>query len=731
MEACKSLRRAFAGSVAVTVLSGLIASAAHAQDASPKAAEESFSTDIVVTANRRSERLQDVPISVNVISNKNLSAAAISDSQLLASLVPGLSVYTTNLSQYYLRGVGTSGTSINTEQSVSTYLDGVYIYSTYSSLSLANLERVEVLRGPQGTLFGRNTTGGVIQGVTRNPLAEQSLEASIGYGNYRTLSGNFYGNAHLAPNLGAALSVDFKDQSRGYGYNSVRQVDIWKRNNVNVRGKLAFEATADTKITALAQYRRAKDSGTNYIPLPGTRGIDGVEGSSYGRFESRAGTPGLAIAKDFLGYIKVEQGLGNFANLTSITAYRDVKSYVEYDQDGTPVNVVTAEQDQKFHNFSQEFQLSSKGDGRLTWLLGAFYFNALAQADPITVTGAAAASAGGMVRYFRAQRTKSLAGFGQATYKLTPSTNLTAGVRYSDETQSLPKGLVTLLGPDPAPIVVPYPPVPLKDVDSSGWTWRLALDQKLSQDIMGYISWNHGSKAGGFSLITLAAPPGYKPEKLDAYEAGLKMELLDGTVRLNPALFLYKFKDIQFSVVTAGGSAVSNAAAATIKGLDIDAAVRISRHLQITGAFEYLDSKYDRFNNAIFYVPRAAPLGGTTQLIGQNASGKHLPYAPKTSGNIGFFYSVPLNSGEILLEGSARYVGGQFIGASNFFKIPSYTLVSGGIGWTSENKRFGVRIWGDNILNEKYDLPYSESGVGVFRNPGQPRTYGITLSTKL
>jgi iron complex outermembrane receptor protein len=588
-----------------------------------------------------------------------------------------------------------------------------------------------VLRGPQGTLFGRNTTGGVIQVVTRNPLAPPSLEATIGYGNYRTATGTFYGNAHIVPNLGISLSADFRHQGEGYGENTILQKDILWHNNVNVRGKIAFEPDPDTTITALVQYRRAKNTQTNYAPLSGTRGVDLVEGSTYGPFESRAGIVARYLVKDLTGYFRVEQGIGDFAKLTSITSYRKVDSNLLYDQDATTVFFVNAEQIQTFHNFSQEIQLSSRESGPLTWVVGGIYYNALAGSVPTVVTGAAA-GASGRVAYYRKQRTKSLAGFGQLTYGLTENTNLTAGLRYTDETQTIPSGLYTLLGLDPATATrLPWPPTPLADVDSSGWTWRLALDHHFTPDIMGYVSWNHGLKGGGFSLIATAASPGFRPERLDAYEAGLRMEFLDGGIRINPSVFLYKFKDIQFSIISSGASSVANAAAATIEGADLDAVFRITDRFRLNVAFEYLHSNYDSFPNAVYSVPRPAPLGGGVSLPNQDASGNTMLLAPKFSGNVGYSYTAPVAGGELLFDGSIRYVGSQFSGVSNLFKIPAYTLVTAGLGWTSADERIGARIWADNLFNKKYVFSIFESGaLGVFRNAGEPRTYGITLSTK-
>lgn len=725
--------------MSLMVASLALASSAHAQDAGPSAqaapqeADAQGVADIIVTANRRAERLQDVPVAVNVLTSAALAQTGITDTQNLASLVPGLSISKTNSSQYYLRGVGTSSSTVNSEQSVASYLDGVYVYTTYGSMSLANVDRVEVLRGPQGTLFGRNTTGGVIQAVTRDPLAAPSLDAMISYGNYKTLTGSFYANAHLSSNLGVSLSVDFRDQGEGYGRNTTRNEDTFFRNDVTARGKIAWEPTDNTKITALFQYRHQKDSGLNYIPIAGTRGLDRVDGNAYGRFENRGDAPALLKMDGYLGYVRMEQGLGDVATLTSISSYNKVNPTTAFDQDATPLDIAPGTQNIGFWNLSQEVQLASQGSGRLKWLVGAYYYNALAELTPARGTGSAAP--GGLVDRFRGQRTRSLSGFGQLSYEVLDGTTLTAGLRYTDEKQKLTSNSYTIIGQGASQVRVPFPPAPLDPVDSSGWTWRLALDHKFSRDIMGYVSWNRGLKGGGFTLVTLAAVPGYKPEQLDSYEAGLKMQFLGGRVRINPAAFLYKFKDIQYSVLTfvpgqGTNAAISNAAAATMAGFDLDASFKITSRLQLNAAFEYLHSNYDSFPNAVISRPNAAPAGGgVTSVV--DVTGNQLPYAPETSGSLGFIYKAPLAGGELIFDGTVRHIGDQFAAPSNGFKIPSYNLVGVGLGWTLADERFGVRVWGDNIFDTSYSLTTIESTIGFFRTPGAPRTYGVTLSTKL
>ncbi|WP_176594685.1 TonB-dependent receptor [Sphingobium sp. EM0848] len=726
MQSTRRIRRACKG--ACYVLPAMIATSwtvgAHAQAAAQQAGDQPIA-DIIVTAQRRAESVQNVPIAVSVLSNAALTASGATDSVALAGKVPSLSIPQNGAVQYFLRGVGTTGSSINSEQSVATYVDGVYIFSTWSAqVPLSSIERVEVLKGPQGTLFGRNTTGGVIQIVTRDPLADPTLQASVTYGNYDTTSASAYASTKLDDRLGVSLAVDFRNQGKGYGYNSVRKEDTMFRDDLSIQGKVVFEASENTKFTGFFWYDDGHTSGQNNQVMPGYRGLDGVL-SNYGKYETKANTPDSLNYKSYLAYGRIDQKLGDFADLVSITSYRRVDTLYRLDQDATPATVINATLDIPFRNFSQELQLVSAADGPFTWLVGAYYFHSSAKYDPITIAGAAAGAAG-VVRYYREQRTNSLAGFAQASYKITPDTTFTAGIRYTDETQKMPSGKTTLIGPDPNPTVLPFRP---DTQDSSGWTWRLALDHHFTRDIMGYISYNRGLKSGGFPLVTAANLPGYSPEKLDAYEVGLKTQFLGGRVRINAAAYLYKFKDIQVTRITDGGNVVANAAAATMKGLDVDLDVKVSDRFNVYAAMGYLDGRYDDYKTAVFYIPR--PTGGVTAVRDQDATGNRTIYSPKLSASGGMNYRIPTGSGDITLDGFVQFVDDQYVGPSNLFKLPAYATANASIGWTSANERFGIKLWARNITNSYYFVQVLESTPGIFRAPAPPRTWGVTLSTKM
>ena len=536
--------------------------------------------------------------------------------------------------------------------------------------------------------------------------------------------------------LGASLAVDFRNQGEGYGFNSVRNVRTMFRDDLSIQAKVAWEPTPNSKITGYFWFDRGKSSGYDTQALPGTRTLDGKE-NTFGRLEFRANTPNSLDFKSYLGYIRAEQKIGDFANLVSITSYRRIDTLYRLDQDTTPLTIVNATLNIPYRNFSQEVQLVSESSSPLTWLIGGYYFWSQARYNPITIAGSAA-GASGILREFREQRTHSYSGFAQATYALTPHTNFTAGIRYTSEKEKMPPK-TTLIGPDPNPTVLPFK---ADTQDSSGWTWRLALNQQFTPDIMGYVSYNRGLKSGGFPLVTTVNLPGYKPEKLNAYEVGLKTQFLGGRIRINAAAYLYKFKDIQVTVITTGGNAVGNAAAATMKGFDLDMDVKVSNRLSLSGAFGYLDGHYDDYKKAIYYIAKPAPAGGAVACnpgvtpvapcpVGQDASGNRTIYSPPLSASGTAIYRIPSRIGEFKFDSSVEFVDDQFIGPSNLYKLPERTLVNAGFGWTSNDTRFGIRVWVKNMFDKDYELQVLESTVGIFQSPAPPRTFGVTVSSHL
>jgi iron complex outermembrane recepter protein len=727
-----TVRIVLLGGVAFGILAASPCLAQAAPPSAEQAAQDSQSSglaDIIVTAQRTSQSLQKVPIAVTAVTAADLSARQITGSLDLENAVPNLSLATNGTSVTpFLRGVGSNQSNPNDEASVATYIDGVYIPSVTGNIFKFNsVERIEVLKGPQGTLFGRNATGGVIQIITRDPTQVPTLDLSISAGNYSTTEVSAYVAGGIASNLAADVAVSINRNGDGYGRDIKLGTDIFKSDQKAVRSKILWTPGANTEIRLTGDYSKLTSTIPEYQLAQGVVGADGV--TTYpGKRLTNTNFPNGASNEVYGASARIDQNLG-FARFVSISGYRHVTGLFTLDQDATPAPIVNATINQFAESFSQEFQLLAPKSSSIDWLLGAYYFNAKFAYDPLTIAGAAAAPLPQLDLY-GSQKTRSYSAYGQATVPILTDTKLTAGLRYTYENQDT-DGYVASGG-----VVFPRAPNPLCQGTSATncpqsqsinkLTWRVALDHNFSQAILGYISYNRGIKSGGFNMIN-AGTPGYRPEVLDAYELGFKTQFLDNRVRFNVAAFIYKYQDVQVFSITGGGAVLTtNAAAARIHGVDADLTVKASPYFTVSAGFGWLDGKYTNFPNATF-TP-SSPLLGPQRKV--DATGNDLIYAPKISGNISANYRIPTSVGDFNVSGTAQYRDKVFVSAANAFQIPSYTVVNGTIGWTSNDGRLGVSIWARNLLDEVYYSNRTEQALGYIQYLAPPRTVGGTLTFK-
>jgi iron complex outermembrane receptor protein len=698
--------------LAVSVL--LVGSERASADAPVEANRSDTIEEIVVTAQRRSESAQRVPIAIDVINGKSMISEGVVDTKDLQGKVPSLTISTAGPQLYFLRGIGTSGSSVNNEQSVATYIDGVYLYGAWgNTVPVNSVDRVEVLKGPQGTLFGRNTTGGVIQLVTKDPTEGTVLEANVGYANYQTTTADFYVADKLSPTFAFSLAGNYRNQAQGWGRDTTTGAETYWNNNKSIQAKGVWTPVDDTKVTGFFWYNNVASSGFLTQVYPGVTGADGAV-SHPGRYDSVDNSPNGEHTSSELGYIRLDQNLG-FANLASISAYRSLQSDFKYDYDSTALPIIIAELVQPVHDFSQEIQLLSPNSSKLKWLLGGYFFSGEAQYNPDSLEGLGVAPFSQILTYNK-QTIKSGSLFAQATAPLGDTTNLTVGARYTHETIRQIDSVTNLVG-------VTTFTNPDQETDSNGPTWRLALDHQFTDRILGYVSYNRGLKSGGFTLTGTTNQPAYHPEKLDAYETGLKSELFDQKLRLNVAVYFYKFKNIQ--VLEAGTPSIStvNAAGATMKGIDGDFQAKLSTNLTAYGSFGYLHGRYTSFPNALGYQ-----LSGASFTF--DASGQTTIYSPEWNGTLGLTQAFPTEIGAFALDGFVQTLTKQFAGPANVLTLPGYTSVNTSLGWTSVSGRYNARLWAKNLLDRHYLDNGLESGFGGFQVPGAPRTYGVSLGVK-
>ena len=730
--------------------------AAAADQTQPESPDTGLA-DIVVTAQRRAESAQDVPIAVAAFSGDQLTKVGMTSSADLASVIPGITINPTGVrSPIFLRGVGNNGTS--TSPSVLTFIDGVYQPFDSTGADFNNVRSIEVAKGPQGTLFGRNATGGVIQITTKNPFDWQGLDVQLGYANYDTYSAKLYGSARLSDVVAADIAGFYEDQNDGWGVNRFDGSDFYKAKRYGVRSK--WVAKLDDSFTATLT--------GDYAYRWGQVGV-GVSPSTNNNilFNSTTQTnftlPSFYdVTSDFLPFYKTKEAgvaltldkqLGDI-KLLSISAYRGVNETLRVDFDGnsTPFSLggpsapfFNLAREDKRRSFTQEFQLSGE-TGSFNWVGGLYYYHMKSDINGPRFSGFVAplgfGTAGPDVPYAisSVDTTNAYAAYAQATVKLASATNLTLGARYTIEKRRI-AGQTT-----GSPFLSPTSAGTQKETFKEP-NFRVALDHKLTPDVLAYASWSRGFNAGFFNQIAVAGfndvvNPVVEPEKIDAYEVGIKSDLLNRRLRVNIAAFLYDYSNLQQQVYRFGGISTVNAASARIKGIDLDIVARPVRELTLSVSANYLDSHYKSYPlapNYIFLPSGEFAVPGTLSSIGVpvpgaptiDARGNDLVGAPRFGVQASATYTLDTGIGTFDTTANMNYQRRQFADPQNVYVIPGRTLIGLTEQWTSNDERTTVTAWVKNLTNKVYDVSFSLlTPVGLVGNPGAPRTYGVTLGRK-
>lgn len=702
---------------------------AVAQSAPEASVEEGRAVaEILVVAQRREQKMQDVPISITALSADSLQSTGVASSADLSQSVAGLNISAQNGSLFpHIRGVGNSNIGPGLENGVAMYVDGVYVGASYASiLSLANIAQVEVLKGPQGTLFGRNATGGLIQIITRKPSEAASVEVRASFDTFETLTLDGYLTGGLASGIAMDFAGHYSTQGQGWGKNLANGQDVNKvDDDVALRSSLLFSPSSDTEVRITGDYSKTTGSTFARRPLPGTTPL--LPGQPLTSVWDVSVDHGPYLSSEAWGLTgNIEQNLG-FAQLTSITAYRDSKTASVGDGDITRIPGVYLDLSQSSKQFSQEVQLSSQPGSSIAWMVGGYYFHESGRFDPARISffGPArpVAPFGTIaVQTVNAElKTESLAGFGQATFNLAEQTNLTLGFRYTTEKRTIDALTVFTTA---APATVPLPPT-TQAMRSSKPTWRIALDHRLSPEVMIYASYNRGFKSGGFNGANPSSPA-FVPEVLDAYEAGFKSDLLDRKLRFNASAFYYDYSNIQVSSYPGGVTVIYNGAAARVYGLDVDFEARVTPQFTLSGGIEWIDSKFTNFPTAAYFTPAVG--GGNASSV-RDGSGNKLPEAPNFVGNIAADYHIPTNFGEVGLTLAYSYNNGYFAQPDNVFAVPSFSNLNGAISFDLQGK-FGIQLWGRNLTNAKAIYNLSSNAAVTAAGYRAPRTFGVTVKAK-
>ncbi len=738
--------------------------------ASDQGAVEPDTNIITVTAQRRSEQSVDVPITITTLDSEALATANVVSLSDTVKLTPALRFDSQGPAvQPTIRGVGTAITTSGGGPNVGIYVDGFFQANTYvNDFQLTNVESIQVLKGPQGTLFGRNTTGGAILVSTAEPSFTPGAEFSLGYSRFNTVRGQAYVTAPIADVVAFDLEGIY-EQSDGFQTDTLTgNAKIGKSDSWTVRAGILVEPSSDWSI--LFRYIHSKSSDpmsqlvNAYVDERGDADFFGQVSAAgqaiYGQSSSQGlplvyfyapdGTfttaPGQIALNDPLSFqtesdivqMTVQADLG-FAELTSYSQYRADKTPYFGDLDVTTLPFFQINVPVDDETVSQELLLNSKPGGRLQWTAGINYFRIRDTWDVNASFGTPFFDFGGS-----STTTTSYAAFVDATYEVIDHLFLTAGARYSSDNVSdayftINPAITSYTGPDGNPVplgnFVPGDQVPVDDLENNSLTPRFVIRYETTDDSSVYASYTRGYKAGILNVGGLSQQP-VEPEEIDAFEVGFKFD--NGTISFDTAGFYYDYANLQVSSFQNGAAQIRNAASAEIYGIEAQTRFRPTSNFTIYGGAAWTKAQYKSFENAPFYsycdpvatsgtmACGAIGAGSLTQTI-VDASGFTMQRAPEFTANLGASYGVDVAAGRLTLSGNVYHTSEVFFDPSEQFRQGSYQLVSLRAEWLDPSETFSVAAYADNVTGERYLTQVLFNTLGIGSVWSAPVTYGVEV----
>lgn len=752
----------------------VLAQAAHAQTVAQGAQSATVATgedqsaqvgDIVVTAQKRAQALSDVGISISAVDGDALRERGVVSVSQLADEVPTLAIAEPNgpgnQPAIFLRGVGLNDFNSNNNGPIAVYADEVYRSSLVATnFVLFDVERIEVVKGPQGTLFGRNATGGALRVIARKPGRELGVEASASYAEFDTT--RFDAALNLPLGDKAAIRVaGIKTDSDGF----VRNVFDGSRqagyDYGSWRAQLRLDPTERLSVLIGVEGAHVRNGGAGYT-FQGLLAADGQRCGSAdvlakrcgnalgytgepGFYEQSTNTPGYTDRDSYLASAVVSYDLGA-VTITSVTGYEDVVSEKFEDTDSSPVELLQVLFGVKSQTFSQELRATYEAD-RTNATFGVFYltedldqnqtadiFRVLRPTvqgiDPVRFPGGfdpSGAAAGAPIlfaRWINDQDTRTAAAFGQVEQSVTDTLRLVGGLRYTWEKRDF----TTEVRFEEPSFTAPLYDRRLR-VESNNVTFKGGLEYRPNSDLLAYATVSSGFKSGGFNggfLLDERQAVPFDDEKLLAYEVGAKLTIPEANLQFNGAAFYYDYSDIQvFTFVNSGlvpVNILSNAGDARIYGFEGDATWRPARGLTLNAGVGYLNTEFTEFrSNAV--------------LGSDDFTGNRLPLAPELSANAGFVYEAPLSQTlSMTLQSDVAYQSKVFFDPSNdpLLGQDDYVLVNASVGIGHPDGKWRVTAFGRNVTDKQYlsyAIPFASFGYNQ-RNVGIPRQLGVRLDVR-
>jgi iron complex outermembrane receptor protein len=722
--------------------------------------------EIVVTAQKREENIQDVPISIQAFSGDALAARGVVDTSGLQQTVPSLQF--TNQAGFtliFLRGIGTDNPIPSADRDVATYVDGIFMPSGQSTMqALGQVQRVEVLKGPQGTLFGRNSTGGAISVITEDPGQDFKGSVEAEASRFSGTAAKFAVMSPVTSWLSASLSGSIDRQD---SYYTDVNYPIQPSRHDAARFKLSIHPSDKFKLVLTVFHSDDKDA---YSEI-----AENTSPSLLGTLLGITAQPSNYIAhSDFPAQAKSTQDM-LYGNFTWNLPWFDVKMiggqlvnrtpYTSFDFDGSPIPLVGFDGSNEYtHQQTGELQLVSNADSwladRLKWTLGFYYFHSAVAIDPahihvaanainaiLNLAGASEPAAlenlfqnlglentplgteGLRLAFAGGLGTKSYSAYAQATYNLTDWLDLTLGGRYQWERRYLIESSTSLIAPI-TDQTVPIFEFPLTHAVALNFSPKVMLSMHPSDTSMVYASYSVGYKSGTFNLVNIYTPPNYiVPEKISTYEAGVKSEFLDGRLRLNGAVFYNKIRDLQtsfISLLSGGALRFETAPAARTLGGEVDGTFvplpEWDPGLALTGNAAYVKANYTDFPDGSGFAP-----GTGLFQSNQDFTGNRMVYAPTVSGSIGLVQTIETANGSWELSADNYYNSGFFADSANIIKQSGYTVQNARISYLYNPWNMRLTLFGTNLADHHYFRQQFPSDFGVLTALSAPREYGIRL----
>jgi len=736
--------------------------------------------EIVVTARRRSESLQSTPVAVTALTSDALQARGVQSVDAVSQFVPNLQfdgaaalsggAYNATI---FIRGIGQNDFAIFSEPGVAMYVDGVYLGRSIGGIMDAvDLERVEVLRGPQGTLFGRNTIGGAVNILTRQPTSEFGGEVSVTGGRFDRLDAKGILNLPLSETLLTRWLVASINRD-GYAHRLTDGRDLGDKDSLIGRAQALWKASDAVNVSLVVDGTRARQNSApltlvdvapagfpflniynavvapTFTDIAAPNGAHAVNRSFVTGDIDTTWAGGLSVNDlDTKGAaLTVDWDLGDLS-LKSISAYRELQALFARDGDGTPYMFRETINDDDQDQFSQELQLSGLSfSERMNWLLGAYYFHEQAteigkanlavgafdalEALPASRTfppgpparfgGAGNPANIGVdveVGLFTEVKNQSYALFGQSSFKLSERWSVTGGLRWTRDDKEM-QLIHQRLGSG----TYVAPPGTVLEDNWSEITPKIGVELQANRDAMIYASFANGFKSGGFNgrpLIGSAAEllP-YDPEKVNTYELGAKTTWLDGRLVLNAAAFFNQYRDMQLSINATPQNFVRNAGRAESKGAELELVARLARGLDFNFSTGYLDAKYTELD------PQLATLNPPLTL------GKELVKAPEWTLSSGLQYAFDVSPGTITLRGDWSYKSKVYHDVFNDERIaqPGFSIANVYASITTADDKWNFALFGTNLTDERYRISGNSSvGFGLAESTyAAPREWGATV----